>query len=455
MTSSLQFQLPTTRRSFLLIEKTKQKYNRYVRKLTSILLLCLSFNLFGAGPHTNQWRDVFIKCTNKERIKCRKKYPLIKKSEKSFWEYDHTFINRQTIAMTRSNQCISSSLVLCSTKAGVAEREYLSQQIRSGAMTPEQAKPYIDAIGAQNDIMIKTSLNSIQAHRNSIHNAKVTQNIANGDDEKQMGVIIDCKECNGQLNSAYKTSGLNNEQTSEALGEWNTCLKSNFKDAHPLSEYQARIALEMLGEIPARIITPDETQLKKYKDDEINKVMAEIKKEADAAEDVRLDPTGTWGSSNCLTHARRMTAHLQKKLSSDHYNIRVVNTYKNIPEDSRISMNAIAPVANHYQARVTDKRTGLSYVVDGYTGVSVKREDTEVAAGNLTVFTDYEQCFYQKVYAQRMGHESGSGLLGAAMGIVPTVAIVMSREAKDASNQCRKGYKTYESSDYFDNQLHY
>lgn len=259
------------------------------------------------------------------------------------------------------------------------------------------------------------------------------------------------KLCSGTLGQKYQK---NYKYDYDHLKEINQCLTENYAAsvAGPSLE-EMRTFFEVTGELYKQDLVSDKSP--NYETVEIGTL--ERAAGAGLGKFVWLV-----GATDCLEHAEKLRQHLSETLGSKEFEFEVVNSVTAIDRNSFINFNAIKPMANHYIVRAVSKVTGKSYLVDGYTGVSVGRE-TDLRKKMIT-FNTYESCFLAKVtevkretlkrYAKMtnplgeairewiLGEEANNSLMDLGTSLTPMLKSLIGEEAKAAAASCMAGAKT-------------
>ena len=101
------------------------------------------------------------------------------------------------------------------------------------------------------------------------------------------------------------------------------------------------------------------------------------------------------GTTDCLTHAKRLKEYLEEHFSAADYKFEIVNGWSDPLKYS--AENLIG--ANHFMVRAVSLKTGHSYVCDGYVIASVKSEKDSI----WILFNDFEDCVYNKYSELTLG----------------------------------------------------
>lgn len=101
------------------------------------------------------------------------------------------------------------------------------------------------------------------------------------------------------------------------------------------------------------------------------------------------------GTTDCLTHAKRLKEYLEERFSPADYKFEIVNGWSDPTKYS--AENLVG--ANHFMVRAVSLKTGHSYICDGYVVSSVKSERDSI----WLIFNEFEECVYNKYSQMTLG----------------------------------------------------
>ncbi len=243
---------------------------------------------------------------------------------------------------------------------------------------------------------------------------------------------VECSRCSGRLNRFYTMNHAQSEDLRRTLGEYSRCFEARAR-VLGLSPTDVRNVFEVTG----RVISQADL------DENAGKLDAMRLKQDTIVRAVKSGrPLYRWpdGASDCETHADRLAAHLRDALRPQtDYVVEKVNSWPDIDVND-VAVNPI-PMANHFVVRVIHLPTGLSYIADGYLGVSVKREADLEARHERVIMNDYESCFYCEVASARLSETFNpcTSFLGLLPAATPGYRSVLAQDAKYAARQCLSG----------------
>lgn len=147
------------------------------------------------------------------------------------------------------------------------------------------------------------------------------------------------------------------------------------------------------------------------------------------------------GATDCETHAKKLKQHLSETLPKDDFDYEVVSTFQEIDKTAFIDLKgSLSPMGNHYLVRAVSKKTGISYIVDGYTGPSV---DSEIALEKKKIILNrYEECFFNDGMRAKLGLSPTDDILGMIATFTPVIKSSVARSAKQAAAACIKGVES-------------